>query len=99
MRARPVHRFRSAMMNVHARTGTKGNSFRPSSIETAVDQSQMRYTPGIAVSAAVSAVRSCREAKLEGKELESCIERSTSPGAVIVGAVVPSPAGAPQGSE
>jgi hypothetical protein len=87
MRAHPVHRFRSAMLNVVDRVDHGAKGSRPSAIETAVDQSQMRYTPSIAVASAVVAVRACKEEKLTGGAFETCIERATAPGVVIVGAL------------
>ena len=85
MRGLPVHRFRSAMSSVHERSSSDAAAFRPNSIESAVSQSAMRYSPSIAVSSAVVALRACKGAKLQGPELEACVERSTSPGNVIAG--------------
>ena len=68
------------MVNVNdralANTGTKAKGtgqFRPSSIESAVEQSQMRYSTSVAVAAAATAVRACREAS-EAKESKDAKE-------------------------
>jgi hypothetical protein len=90
MRGRPVHRFRSAIASVHAHAGDD-KGFRPNSIETAVDQDQMRFTPGIALSEAVTAVKACKDAKVTKEEMAACVEKASSPSNVIVGAVTPRP--------
>jgi hypothetical protein len=85
MRAKPVHKFVSAMQSVTARANGDSKSFRPSSIETSVPQSLMSYTPGIAISAAVTALRACKAAGFKDAELQACADRASAPGAVVVG--------------
>lgn len=104
LRGLPVHRFRSSMSNVNdrafhdAKAGKGQGQFRPSSIETAVEQSQMRYSPSVAIAAAATAVRACREADEARKKkdtggatsrasLEACIARATAPDTVVLGAI------------
>lgn len=88
MRGKAVHRWRAAMGNVNLRAGGKGEGFRPSAIEADIEQSLSVYTPGVAVSAGVAALRDCKAAKHTGPALEACVQRSSAPGAVIVGAVI-----------
>lgn len=87
MRAHPVHRFRSAMMNVNVAAKGDSKGFRPGSIETAVSQNQMAFTPGMAMSSAVTAMKACHEKKLAGEELEACVSRGSAPSTIIVGAL------------
>jgi hypothetical protein len=87
MRANPVHRFRSAMMNVNVAAKGDSKGFRPGSIESAVSQGQMAYTPGMAMSSAVTAMKACHEKKLAGEELEACVSRASAPSIIIVGAL------------
>jgi hypothetical protein len=87
LRGKPVHRYQSALTNVHARTGAQGNTFRPNAIEGDIEQKLMVYSPGVALTSAVTALRDCKAAKLEGAALEACVDRSSAPGTVIVGAV------------
>ncbi len=89
MRAHSAHRIRAAMESVSAATGAEGRTYTPSTIETAVQKAYVRYTPGVGLAAAVSAVASCKSAKLEGAALQSCIERASAPSTVIAGSITP----------
>lgn len=96
MRAHSAHRFRAAMASVGAATGHDVKARAPNTIESAVAQSLIRYSPGIGLATAVSAVASCKKAKLRGAALQSCIERASAPSTVITGGVTPlEPARAP----
>ena len=94
MRPQPVHRFTSAMQSVTASAALdrKDNdkdkplkSFRPSSVESSIPQSQLVYSPGVAVSSGVSALRTCKEIGLTGAALRGCVERASSPDNVVTG--------------
>jgi hypothetical protein len=88
VRGRPVHRFASAMNSVNARVGKGQKGFRPSAIELATPQPVITYSPAVAVSSAVTAVRSCHDAGHKDEALAACVERASAPGAVISGALV-----------
>ncbi|MDP2341918.1 MAG: cytochrome c [Deltaproteobacteria bacterium] len=85
VRALPVHRFASAMTAVNARVGKGQKGFRPSAVELATPQSLISYSPAVGVSSAVTAVRGCRDAGHKDQAFKDCVERASSPSAVIVG--------------
>lgn len=87
MRAHSAHRVRGAMESVWAAAGHEEAGSRPSMIETAVSQSLIRYSPGVGLAAAVTAVKACRQAGLEGDALRDCVERASAPSTVIAGGV------------
>jgi hypothetical protein len=89
VRGLPVHRFASAMSVVKARVGDGDKGWRPSAVETATPQGFISYSPAIALSSAVTAARSCRENGLKDAEYEACVERASSPTAVIAGRLGP----------
>jgi hypothetical protein len=67
------------------RGGLKG--FRPSTIESSIAQSMMSYSPSVALSTAVSAMRTCKEAGLKGDALAHCVDEASAPDVVVTGAV------------
>jgi hypothetical protein len=83
-RSHPVHRVRSSLDSVAQVAGKRPEeSFR--TIESAVEQSQMVFTPTMAVAAGVTAVRSCRTAHKDAAALAACIERASSPNTIVAG--------------
>ena len=63
--------------------------FRVQGIENAVPQSQMSYTPGMAVSSGIVALRTCKSAGLTGDALAACVEKASAPENVIAGPLAP----------
>lgn len=89
MRPHAAHRIRAVSGKIRAAAGHDVREYMPSTIETALSQSHVRYTPGVGLAAAVSAVRTCKAAKLEGAALAGCIESASAPSTVISGGIIP----------
>lgn len=85
MRAQSVHRYASAMKNVAQQAKDGAREQRPSAIEGSVAQSQMSFTPSVAASAGVVALKACRDAGRTGEALIDCVAHATDPSVVVVG--------------
>lgn len=90
LKAAPTHRFFSAIENVRATVDDDVGGFRPSGTESAVAQSLQAYSPGLALSQAVTAMAACgKAAKERGTDPEknraACVEAATRPSVVTTG--------------
>lgn len=84
-RPHAVHRFRSAMDSVAARAGAKSASLSIRAVETAVEQAQMVYSPTMAVSSGLTALKTCRSAFKSETEVQRCVEKASAPEAIVAG--------------
>lgn len=83
LKAAPTHRFFTAMGAV-ADMGDGGEKVRPSATETAVSQSLLDFSPGLALSQAAVAIATCKKSANPDAR-RACVERATAPGVVVVG--------------
>jgi hypothetical protein len=84
-RPHAVHRFRSSMDSVASRAGEKAASLNIRAVETAVEQAHMVYSPTMAVSSGLTALKTCRGALKTDAEVQACVENASAPEAVVAG--------------
>jgi hypothetical protein len=79
----PVHRYRTSAASIAKRAGKKKNTSYIRVVETAVPQSRMTFSPTMSISAGIIALENCK--KGGSSNLAGCVERATSPEAIVVG--------------
>jgi mono/diheme cytochrome c family protein len=84
-RPHPVHRYRSTFDTVAQRAGGARATVALRGVESAVDQANMVFSPTMAVSAGVAALKECRAKHKDPRAVEVCVNTASAPEGVVVG--------------
>lgn len=79
----PVHRFHTGASAIALRAGGTRKQVPIQVVESAVPQSRLSYSPTISIASGVLALSHCK--KDEPDSLAACVERASSPEAMVVG--------------
>jgi hypothetical protein len=81
----PVHRFHTGAAAIALRAGGTRKQVSIQVVESAVPQSRLSYSPTISISSGLMALSHCKNSDVD--DLAACVERASSPEAVVVGAL------------